>query len=111
MGLEHAVRLVRGITSVRPFPRGQSAQTVVELGGDGRLDRRKGDALSGVLGWAAVVETEVPEVRGLLLDALTALAGAGLVEPDTRAHVAARIAPADLHPAERAAYDSITTES
>jgi hypothetical protein len=109
IGPEHAVLLVRGITSVWPFPRGQSAQAVTELCGTGRLDRREGDALSGVLGWAAVVETDVPEVRGLLLDSLGALAGAGLVEADTRAHLAAAIVPADLHPAERAAYGTIMT--
>ena len=111
IGPEHAILLVRGIAGVWPFPRGQAAQAVTELCGTGHLDRREGDTLSGVLVWAAIVEADVPEVRGPLLNALSALNGAGLVESDTRAQLAAGIAPTDLHPAERAAYDSITTGS
>ena len=109
IGPEHAVLLVRGVTSPWPFPRGQAAQAVTELCDTGRLDRHEADTLSGVLNWAVLTEPDIPEVRAHLLATLSTLTGAGLVATDTRTQLTTQLAHTDLHPQERQAYDKIIT--
>lgn len=105
------IGLLRGITSQSHEERFAAAATVAQLHEAGELDTLGATTIAAVLGWAAMLETDVAEgTRARLLDALSVLAQAGLAPAVTLEQVTAALLRAELDPVEASAYDALADQ-
>lgn len=107
---ERLIEIVRGVTSESAKEREAWADVAGYLCDNGELYGDEGPVLAAILAWAAVVETQIFEVREGFFSSLCSLIVLDLVPTEALELVTSRISREDLHIAEVDGYDALVAK-